>query len=85
MARKKPTPKHEILVRSLAHTTDTEAITRSLSQDATDTIGRAVSNSAVIRALLHYADTQGTNWTQQTIFPLIENELQSGMIWGKRK
>lgn len=85
MARKKPTPKNETLVRSLAHTTTTEEITRRLSQDATDYIGRAVSNSAVIRALIRYADTQGTTWIQKALFPLIERELESGMVWGKKK
>ena len=88
MARVKEKPKKEtsmFLIRSLTHTYKTEDITRRLAQDATDYIGRTVSNSALIRALIRYADTQGTDWTRYTLFPFIERELESGMVWGKKK
>ena len=85
MAHTKPTPKNETLIRSLTLTLETEKILHSLSQDATDYIGRKASGSAILRALLRYADQQGTNWTRETLFPLIEHELESGMVWGKKK
>jgi hypothetical protein len=57
----------------------------ALSEQVTDELGRRISNSAVIRALLTFADTQGALWVRHTLIPLIENELTQGVRWGKVK
>jgi hypothetical protein len=56
-----------------------------LSQHASDELGRIISSSAVIRALLHHAGVQGPEWIRSTVVPLIEQELRSGVKWGKPK
>ena len=83
MARTKPKP--EILIRSLTLTTATQETLERLSQNATDYIGRKVSSSAIARALLRHAEQQSASWATSDLFPLIETELASGMVWGKKK
>jgi hypothetical protein len=83
--RKKTLPKEPILVRSHTLTPSTEVILKRLSQTATDVIGRGVSSSAVVRALALYAGQQSPIWLQDTLFPLIERELSSGILWGRKK
>ena len=88
MARAKATPKKEkeaVAVHSLALTPATHEILEGLSQDATDYTGRKVSGSAIVRALLRYAKRQGYEWSLAQLFPLVEEEMGSGMIWGKKK
>jgi hypothetical protein len=82
---KKLPPKEPLLIRSLTHTPTTEAIVKQLSQDASDSIGRPISSSAIIRALLRYADQQDTQWEQEQLFPFVEKELSSGILWGAKK
>jgi hypothetical protein len=60
-------------------------ILTGLSQQASDELGRIISSSAVIRALLHHAGLQGSQWIRSTIVPFIEQELSSGVKWGKPK
>jgi len=86
MATQKSSPKKEtLLIRSHALTPSTKATLRRLSNDATDTIGRAVSDSAIVRVLLRYADQQGMVWVREHLFSLIEEEIMSGTLWGKQK
>jgi hypothetical protein len=56
-----------------------------LSQQASDELGRIISSSAVIRALLHHAGAQGPAWIRSTIVSFIEQELNAGVKWGKPK
>jgi len=71
--------------RSITLPLDVEETLRGFSQDAKDFTGRAVGRSAVLRALVHYADQQGEQWVREQIFPLIEKELNAGVMWGKKK
>jgi hypothetical protein len=83
--RKNPPKKEPVLIRSHTLTPSTETILKRLSGDATDTIGRAVSDSAIVRALLRYADQQGMSWVRACLFPFAEEEIVQGMMWGKKK
>jgi hypothetical protein len=64
--------------------TDREILQR-LRQDATDSIGRSVSSSAIMRALVRYADQQDETWAREQLFSLVEQEFNAGIIWGKKK
>jgi len=64
--------------RSHDLTPPTAAVLMRLSIAATDSLGRAVSNSTIIRALLRYAERQDPTWLRDHLFPCIEQELQHG-------
>ncbi len=86
MARAKTTPKRQpLVIRSLTLTHDADETLQRLSKDASDYIGRAVSGSAVVRALLRHVAQQPVSWVTARIFPLVEKELNSGVMWGKKK
>ena len=55
-----------------------------LSRDATDFLGRSVSMSAIVRALVRQVDQHGPP-TADALFRLVEKELQDGVRWGKQK
>jgi hypothetical protein len=85
MARARSAPKKaklEFTIHSLSLTRETEDILQRLSGDASDYIGRAVSNSAIVRALLRQVDQQGPPGTD-ALFVQVEKELKSGVMWGK--
>lgn len=82
--RKKPAiPPTLICTHSL--TPDDAAILHRFSQEASDQLGWTVSGSAMVRALLRHAKQQGSAWVVETLLPLIEGEIQSGIVWGKKK
>jgi hypothetical protein len=86
MARiKRIAPRPAFFPRSITLTPAVDDILQSFSQDAKDYMGRAVGSSAILRALVHYADQQGEQWLRSQIFPLIEQELSAGIMWGKKK
>lgn len=85
VARKSQPKKEPVLIRSHALTVSTLATLNYLSRDATDYIGRGVSSSAVIRAMIQYVDQQDTLWIRKHLFSLIEEEMQRGTRWGKTK
>ena len=88
MARKKSSskrPQHNLTIRSLTMTPAADNTLQALSQEASDRLGWVVSNSAVARALLLYAKQQGPRWAHEALFPFIERELESGVVWGNRK
>ncbi len=86
MARRKAPPKKlELLVSSLALTSPTAKIAREIGEDASDALGWKVGRSAVVRALLSYAGSQSARWLQENIHPLFEQELQEGIMWGRRR
>jgi hypothetical protein len=86
MARPKKTPpKPAFFSRSITLTRDVEETLRGFSQDAKDFTGRAVGSSAILRALVRYADRQGERWLREQVFPLIEKELDAGVVWGRKK
>ena len=60
-----------------------EAIQR-LSRDASDFLGRRVSGSAILRALVRQCIQQGPA-AADALFLEIEKELKRGVMWGKKK
>ena len=83
--RKKPQkPQPRFLIRSHPLTPEMNAILQRLSQDASDYIGWTVSSSAIVRALIRYAEHQGQAWARETLFPLVEGEIKEGFVWGKK-
>lgn len=56
-----------------------------LSQDASDALGWTVSTSAVMRALLRYVAQQPPTWAPATLFPVIEQEIAAGTVWGSKQ
>jgi hypothetical protein len=83
--RKVPSKKQPFRISSFALTSSTETVLERLSGDATDTVGRAVSDSAIIRALLRYAEEQSLQWARERLYPHLEKEMNAGVLWGKRK
>jgi len=82
---KRIAPKPAFFSRSITLTPDVEETLQSFSQDAEDFMGRAVGSSAILRALVRYADQQGEAWVREQIFPFIERDLVAGVVWGKKK
>jgi Arc/MetJ-type ribon-helix-helix transcriptional regulator len=66
---------------SIALTPDTNAAIERLRQDTQDRLGRRISTSAVIRALLRYASQQKD--IASVVDSLISKELAAGIRWGK--
>jgi hypothetical protein len=73
-----------LVIHSVSLSPDTEAILHRLSSDASDFIGRAISESAIVRALLRRTEQQGPH-EAGALFSLVEEELNSGMKWGKKQ
>jgi hypothetical protein len=87
MARIKAPPPYEQPTSSLHSVTlaDEEALLlKRLSQDASDFLGRTISSSAVIRALLRQIRKQGPPAADALFFE-IERELQGGKLWGRKR
>jgi hypothetical protein len=85
MARARSAPKKaklEFTIHSLSLTRETEDILQRLSSDASDYIGRVVSNSAIVRAMLRQVDQHGPPGAD-ALFVQVEKELKSGVMWGK--
>jgi hypothetical protein len=55
-----------------------------LCRDASDFLGRSVSSSAIVRALVRQIDQQGPP-AADALFLLVEKELKGGVMWGKKK
>lgn len=72
-------------IRSLSITTEDTKILDRIAQDASDYLGWTVSGSTVVRALLRQAGGQDSLWVREKLSPFIENEIQSGTVWGKKK
>jgi hypothetical protein len=83
--RKLPPKKEALLIRSYALTSVADAALKRISEDATDVIGRAVSESAVIRAMLRYMNRYPFPWVRENLYPCIEEEMERGTTWGKTK
>jgi hypothetical protein len=64
---------------------ETDAALKRLSRDASDYIGWTVSSSAIVRALVRYAEQQTSGWATSQLFPLVEREIARGTVWEKRK
>jgi hypothetical protein len=84
-SKKTEAKKARVSVHSLALARDTEETLERLSGEASDFIGRKVSGSAVVRALLRHVERENSSWVTAQIFSLVEAELSSGVTWGKKK
>jgi len=86
MARtKKLTPeKPQFSIHSVTLTTEEVGALEQLSRDASDFLGRSISNSAVIRALLRQVVKHGPSAADDLFFE-VERELKAGIRWGKKK
>jgi hypothetical protein len=69
----------------LNFTPTAEQFFHRLSQEASSALGRTVSNSAMFRALLSYIEQQPRSWTSTQLYPLIEQEIARGRVWGSKK
>jgi hypothetical protein len=58
---------------------------KTLAQEASAQGGRTISGSAILRALVRYADKQGPAWQRKNIFPVLEEAMASGTVWGTKK
>jgi len=61
-----------------------ERLLHRLSQEASDALGRPVSNSAILRAILSYIDQQPPSWAL-FLYPFVEQEIEQGRVWGSIK
>jgi hypothetical protein len=87
MARTKKPPtqeKPQLAIHSVTLSAEESAILDRLSQEATDFLGRSISNSAVLRALLRQIDKQGPSAADNLCFE-VERELKAGVLWGRKK
>jgi hypothetical protein len=86
MARwKKPPPEQPPLaVHTVTLTPDVVEVLQRLSQEATDFLGRTVSSSAIVRALVRQVDQQGPP-ASEALFLVVEQEMKEGRLWGKKK
>jgi hypothetical protein len=86
MAARETSPTRELVrVRSHSLTPATEITLKRLSQDASDVLDRAVSDSAILRALLRYVEQQSLSWIRGQLYPHVKEEMNSGPTWGKIK
>ena len=83
--KKQEKEKPEIHVNSIALTREAEATLQRLSGEASDYVGRKVSGSAIVRALLRFTDKQDYQWVLSQLCPRVKEELSSGVTWGKKK
>jgi FixJ family two-component response regulator len=74
----------QLSVHSVTLTLDAVEALEQITQGATDFLGRSISNSAVIRALIRQVAKQGPGAVDALFFE-IERELKAGVLWGKRK
>ena len=87
MARTKKPPlkeKPQFAIHSVTLSVEESAILQRLSQEASDFLGRSISSSAVIRALLRQIEKHGPSAADDLCFE-VERELKAGVMWGKRK
>ncbi len=77
--------KQPLVIRSHTLTRKADRLLQRLSQDASDALGWTVSSSAVVRALLRHVEQQPSAWASSVLFPVIEQEIAGGILWGSRK
>lgn len=83
-AKKEKPVKPQIKVTAVVFTPAEQAILQRMSKDASDVIGRRVSSSAVLRAVVRWLGKQGIPFAREQIIPLAEQEL-SMLRWGRTK
>jgi hypothetical protein len=86
MARTKNPPlqkKPEFSIHSISLTPDVVKALQRLSRDASDFIGRSISTSAIVRALVRQIMRQGPP-AADALFIQVEKELKAGVTWGRQ-
>jgi hypothetical protein len=86
MARTKNPPlqkKPEFSIHSIFLTPDVVKALQRLSRDASDFIGRSISTSAIVRALVRQVMRQGPP-AADALFIQVEKELKAGVTWGRQ-
>jgi hypothetical protein len=86
MARAKKPPIHEkppFSIHTFTLTPDVVEGLQRLSQEATDFLGRSISSSAIVRALVRHMDDQGAP-AVAALLRVVEQELKAGVKWGKQ-
>jgi hypothetical protein len=78
--RKTPPPE-PLRIQGLALTAEDSEALRGLSSTISDHVGRKVSSSAILRAMIHLADTDAIPLA--TLVGAIETEMNSGRKWGR--
>jgi hypothetical protein len=73
-----------LAVHTVSLTPDVVEVLQRLSRDASDFLGRTVSSSAIVRALVRQIDQQGPP-ASDALFLLVEKEMKGGRLWGKKK
>jgi hypothetical protein len=81
---KKTAPMESLHVCTVKLTPTTRQVLSQLSQEASDRLGWTVSKSALLRALLTYAEQQPAAWVATALVPLVEQEIAHGRVWGKK-
>jgi hypothetical protein len=87
MARTKKPPrqkKPQFSIHTISLTTEETKALQQLSQDASDFLGRSISGSAIIRALIRQVVKQGPP-AADALFIEVERELKAGVRWGKQE
>ena len=87
MARTKKPPAQEnpqFSIHTVTLTTEETKTLELLSRGASDFLGRSISSSAVIRALLRQVVKQGPP-AADALFIEVERELKAGVRWGKQQ
>jgi hemolysin activation/secretion protein len=87
MARTKIPPRKEapsFPIRTFRLSGDANRALQRLSQEASAFLGREVSDSAIVRALIRYVSQQGPA-AADALFLLVEKELKSGVMWNRKK
>lgn len=73
----------QLVVRSIALTPGTDEMLSRLMDTARTRLGRKVSASSVVRALLDYCDRKGLD---EKVHAAIEAELNAGaVVWGSKR
>ena len=83
-AKKLAAKKPKIQVTTVVFTQAEKAVLQRVSRDASDVIGRRISGSQVLRAVVQWLGVHGLEFSREEIVPIIENEL-SLLHWGRKK
>lgn len=87
MARMKKPPlqeKSQFSIHTISLTSDEVEMLEHLTRDASDFLGRSISSSAIIRALIREVIKQGPS-AADALFIEVEKELKSGVMWGSKQ
>lgn len=71
-------------IHSITLAEEEATVLKRLSQEASDFLGRTISSSAVVRALLRQIGKQDPG-VIDALFLEIERELKAGKLWGKKR